>query len=72
MWPGQVSNPGPLTYKSGALPTVLCGLAFFGALSVTCLERMVRSADSADLWDILIESTLFSSLCHFHQEKTPL
>ena len=25
MWPDRVSNPGPLTYKSGALPTVLHG-----------------------------------------------
>ena len=24
MWPDQVSNPGPLTYESGALPTALC------------------------------------------------
>ena len=24
MWPDRVSNPGPLTYKSGALPTALC------------------------------------------------
>ena len=23
MWPDQVSNPGPLTYESGALPTAL-------------------------------------------------
>ena len=23
MWPDQVLNPGPLTYESGALPTVL-------------------------------------------------
>ena len=23
MWPDRVSNPGPLTYKSGALPTGL-------------------------------------------------
>ena len=27
MWPDQVSNPGPLTYESGALPTALCGPA---------------------------------------------
>ena len=27
MWPDRVSNPGPLTYESGALPTVLRGLA---------------------------------------------
>ena len=25
MWPDRVSNPGPLTYKSGALPTMLRG-----------------------------------------------
>ena len=23
MWPNRVSNPGPLTYESGALPTAL-------------------------------------------------
>ena len=27
MWPDRVSNPGPLTYESGALPTALCGSA---------------------------------------------
>ena len=25
MLPDQVSNPGPLTYKPGALPIALCG-----------------------------------------------
>ena len=25
MWLDRVSNPGPLTYKSGALPTALRG-----------------------------------------------
>ena len=25
MWPDRVSNPGPLTYESGALPTALHG-----------------------------------------------
>ena len=25
MWPDRVSSPGPLTYKSGALPTALRG-----------------------------------------------
>ena len=28
MWPDPVSNPGPLTNKSGALPTAVCGRAF--------------------------------------------
>ena len=27
MWPDRVSNPGPLTYESGALPTALGGPA---------------------------------------------
>ena len=27
MWPDWLSNPGPLTYESGALPTALCGPA---------------------------------------------
>ena len=27
MWQDRVSNPGPLTYESGALPTGLRGLA---------------------------------------------
>ena len=27
MWPEYVSNPGPLTYESGALPTALRGPA---------------------------------------------
>ena len=27
MWPDRVSNPGPLTYVSGALPTALRGPA---------------------------------------------
>ena len=27
MWPDRVSNPGPLTYESGAPPTALLGPA---------------------------------------------
>ena len=27
MWPDRVSNPGPLTYESGALPIALHGPA---------------------------------------------
>ena len=29
MWPDRVSNPGPLTYESGALPIALRGPAIF-------------------------------------------
>ena len=39
MWPDQVSNPGPLTFKSGALPTALDGLAF---LVVKLLVKILR------------------------------
>ena len=28
MWPDWISNPGPLTYESGALPTALRGSAY--------------------------------------------
>ena len=31
MWPDRVSNPGPLTYESGALPIALRGPAEFSA-----------------------------------------
>ena len=33
MWPDRVSNPGPLTYESGALPTALRGPANLSQLS---------------------------------------
>ena len=36
MWPDRVSNPGPLTYESGALPTVLRGPA---CIVTTMLEQ---------------------------------
>ena len=29
MWPDRISNPGPLIYESGALPTSLRGPAQF-------------------------------------------
>ena len=32
MWPDRVSNPGPLAYESGALPTALRGPATSNAL----------------------------------------
>ena len=33
MLPDRVSNPGPLTYESGALPIALHGPAYFNILS---------------------------------------
>ena len=34
MWPDRVSNPGPLTYESGALPSAIRGPA-------ACLSRLL-------------------------------
>ena len=38
MWPDQVSNPGPLNYESGALPTALHGRAIRNCILVICLK----------------------------------
>ena len=38
MWPNRVSNPGPLTYESGALPTALRGPATIN------WSRLIRSS----------------------------
>ena len=41
MWPDQVSNPGPLTYESGALPTALHGPAIRNCILVICLKIII-------------------------------
>ena len=40
MWPDRVSNPGPLTYESGALPTALRGPALVKVIP-KCLRQSV-------------------------------
>ena len=37
MWPDRVSNPGPLTYESGALPTALRGPAVDKEFNTNCI-----------------------------------
>ena len=39
MLPDRVSNPGPLTYESGALPIALRGLAL--NLSIVVLKKKI-------------------------------
>ena len=39
MWPDRVSNPGPLTYESGALPIALRGPARFPYKGYTFYSR---------------------------------
>ena len=38
MWPDRVSNPGPLTYESGALPPALRGPAVTSP--VNCMQNV--------------------------------
>ena len=46
MWPDRVSNPGPLTYESGALPTALrCLAVAFQGIKTTAL--VLRAASGA-------------------------
>ena len=49
MWPDWVSNPGPPTYESGALPIALRGPAnHLGGLSQSRIS-MVRLIDGPDM-----------------------
>ena len=49
MLPDRVSNPGPLTYESGALPTALRGPANrLGGLSLP-RKSVVRLTDRPDM-----------------------
>ena len=42
MLPDRVSNPGPLTYESGALPIALRGPAQFYRCEPICCIRVIR------------------------------
>ena len=53
MLPDRVSNPGPLTYESGALPIALCGPA-----SLHCFKP--ASQPFCDLSDIKINLPNFT------------
>ena len=40
MWPDRISNPGPLTYESGALPTALRSRAIRNSILIhVCLKN---------------------------------
>ena len=42
MWPDRVSNPGPPTYDSGALPTALRGPATVEYTGITYTNSIYR------------------------------
>ena len=41
MWPDRVSNPGPLTFESGALPTVI-GINILRVKAVIGIDILVE------------------------------
>ena len=60
MWPDRVSNPGPLTYESGALPTALRGRALLvvrlirvHSLTLAWAHRAKQSSHTIWGWSIL-------------------
>ena len=53
MLPDRVSNPGPLTYKSGALPIALGGPAICCSMFSNVI---ISDVISLDLWDSDINS----------------
>ena len=56
MWPDWVSNPGPLTYKSGALQTALCDLAILDLYVSFMFARESYSFGYKMLFSIFIMS----------------
>ena len=51
MLPDRVSNPGPLTYESGALPIALCGPA---------ISEFLKGENAVYLFDVHVFSYLRS------------
>ena len=43
MWPGRVSNPGPLTYESKALSTALRGPPMCFLLEILSILKAIKS-----------------------------
>ena len=58
MWPDWVSNPGPLTYESGALPIALRGPAFSCNNELVQIKKMenVVSLSQKLYWSVTVLS----------------
>ena len=50
MWPDRVSNPGPLTYKTGALPTALCSPASYQSVISAYLLPLIPCTGAVSLY----------------------
>ena len=60
MWPDRVSNPGPLTYESGALPIALRG----PALSMSKYQTFVFH-----VWEIKKNSVQYYKFMLLYQQN---
>ena len=58
MLPDRVSNPGPLTYESGALPIALRGLAMYVCMYVCIFFRHVSCFQRETIFVILYNAAL--------------
>ena len=56
MLPDRVSNPGPLTYESGALPIALRGPAF---LRVSRSSKQTSANTRACLYDLQVSQGIY-------------
>ena len=64
MWPDRVSNPGPLTYESGALPTALRGPAIARELcKLRCMSTPLGLVDVDIFLPFLQGGTTFVASC---------
>ena len=72
MWPDRVSNPGPLTYESGALPIALRGpavlhintsysLEVMDQTQFFCHRRISQKSNQQELFFLFITSSLYDT-----------
>ena len=80
MWPDRVSNPRPLTYESGALPTALRGPAQPGAtgplkLNVKCLKdiyiEILNNRSDEKVPSFSFNMTIFTGYSDKEQSREP-
>ena len=55
MWPDRVSNSGPPTYKSDALPIALRGPAICGVMSLSCPLLILTVIQLVNNWNKVLE-----------------
>ena len=64
MLPDRVSNPGPLTYESGALPTALHGPSFFFVHQIVCQYKESKKVKVASAIFMTFTRSMQNALQH--------